>query len=799
MATKPNKLTILPYLQRWDAATNTVNLNILLVPTDNPLKPLSDGWPGVDPAPAFAESQLSLIANLSAREDELPILTEVDATKKLDLSMPDERIKVFEELKKQFVITKPAVVPKRKKSLTMKKYLTKSYRQAFSFVQPKTALAVTDDSYQCSLRCPPKKKPIVKPKPDVSWGEAMAFVSRQPVVSRVLGIIHSVEVKVEPAALYQKGGWIFFTIAAGSDYESQAASPGFVKIYAARIPALDVNTDRHLFTPVLFPVSADVAAAAALGNFDEVFLETSLFADGFAKIVHSSQPLGADHLDEEGKRLPPLRDEGVQLAWDDEDVLISQNRQVGFNPDGTEPPEAPMGVAGYRIDVRRNAADRWHTLTKVGAKELEYGKKLGPFKGELRVEVHPSVLNDELWMPAYYSRWKGGSMVISDVLRRKLSGIVNPKPGIYQALEADEIPLRYGQDYQFRVRMVDATGGGPELEDGSWIDGDNPVTDLRFKRYVPPQQVSIADSEIVPEDPSVSRYRIGRPGIAFPQAVYTGAANALTRLETILNARIADPTDKHDITIPDPDVAYLQIRAFVRTPAFDPRGGADGWREFYTTYREFPTDLEKSLKLELKYHDVAQLAALDITGQTGSPGTASGAIPLPTARDVKLELRAVGRNDLAYFGNERARIGPSSKLEFHVQAQSESALFKPMAPQQSIRSIFLQPDSIAVGTQIQGTAIENISSPVLAARVAQAVDLQENAGILSGCPGQRIIFGCAGLKHYLPPDNSSLTLTALDELPNQWINVLRIELDRDWSWKGFADPSFKVGAFPKSR
>lgn len=790
MPAKPNKLTILPYLQRWDATAGTLYVNILLVPTGNPLKPLSDDWLGIDPASAFSESQLSLIANLSAKEDELPILTEVDATKKIDLSMPDGRIKVFEELKKQFVITKPAVVPKREKILTMKKYLTKNYRQAFSFVQPKTALAVIDSSYQCSLRCPPEKKPIVTPKPDVSWGEAMAFVSRQPVVSRALGILHSVEVKVEPEALYEKGGWIFFTIAAGSDYETQAASPGFVKIYATHIPALDVNTDQHLFTPVLFPVSADVAAAAALGDFDEVFLETSLFADGFAKIVHSSQPLGADHLDEEGERLSPLRDEGVQLAWDDEDVLIAQNRQIGYNPDGTEPPEAPMGVAGYRIDVRKDAADRWHTLTKVRAEELEYGKKLGLFEGELRVEVHPSILNDELWMPAYYTRWKGGSMVISDVLHRKLSGIVNPKPGIYQALEADEIPLRYGQDYQFRVRMVDATGGGPELKHGPWIAGDNPVADLRVKRYVPPQHVSI--SEIVLEDSSVNRYRIGRPGIAFPQAIYTGETDALERLETILNSRIANPLDKRPVEIPDPDAAHLQIRVFVRMPAFDPQGDDEGWQEFYTTYRSFPSDLEESLEIEFKHNDVAQLTSLDITGQTGFPGTASGAIPLPTARDVKLELRAVGRNDLAYFGNERARIGPSSELEFYVQAENESELFKPLAPQQSIRSIFLQPDSIADGAQIQGTAIENESSPVLATRLAQAVYLQEDEGTLSGFPGQRIIFGCAGLKHYLPPDNSSLTLTALGELPNQWINVLRIELDRDWSWKGFSDPSFKI-------
>ncbi len=788
MAIKPNKLTILPYLQRWDATGNKLHVNILLVPTDNPLKPLSEGWPGVGSAPAFAESQLVLTANLSAKGDELPILTEVDATQTIELVMPDERVNVFEELKKQFVITQSAIVPKRKQILTMKKYLTKNYRQAFSFVQPKTELAVIDENYRCSLRCPPRAKPIVPPKPDVSWGEAMAFVSRQPVVSRALGILHSVEINVDPTTLYETGGWLFFTLAAGSDYEPQSASLGFVKSYATLVPLLDENTDQHLFTPSLFPVSSDVAAAAALGNFDEVFLESSLFADGFAKIVHSSQQLGADHLDEDGEGLPPLRDEGVQLAWDDEDVLISQNRQVGFNPDGSAPPEAPMGVAGYRIDVRKDSADQWHSLSKVRAEELEYGKKLGAFEGELRVEVYPSILNDELWLPSYFSRWKGGSMVTSDILWRKLSGIENPKPGIYQALGADEVALRYGENYQFRVRLVDATGGGPVLENESWIPGDHPVSVLRFKRFVPPGKMTVVDMEM--ENPSVSGYRIERPLIAFPQAIFTGAPDALSRLESILNARLTNPADKREIAIPDPDVVYVRIRVFVRMPAFDRSGGVSGWKEFYTSYRSFPSNLNEPLEIELAHHDIAQLMALDITGQTGSPGSVNGAIPVPTARDIKLELCAVGRQDLAYFGNERARIGPSSKIELHLQAQIEPALFKPLLPQKSFRSIFLQPDSVADGALVQGVTLENQSSPVLASRLAQAVNLLENNGTLSAYPGQRIIFGCAGLKHYLPADNSSLVLTSLDELPNQWINVLRIELDRDWSWKGFADPSF---------
>jgi hypothetical protein len=89
--------------------------------------------------------------------------------------------------------------------------------------------------------------------------------------------------------------------------------------------------------------------------------------------------------------------------------------------------------------------------------------------------------------------------------------------------------------------------------------------------------------------------------------------------------------------------------------------------------------------------------------------------------------------------------------------------------------------------------LQNQSLPVLVQRLAGAVRLVANDTTLLMPPGERGIFGCSkGLKHYLPANNSSLVLMATSELANQWVNVLHWKINRDWTWKGYAAPTFRV-------
>lgn len=56
------------------------------------------------------------------------------------------------------------------------------------------------------------------------------------------------------------------------------------------------------------------------------------YNDGYAKIVHASQPVSTDHLSELPNGTAPVTDMGIRLAWDDEQVLEWYNR--GFQSQG---------------------------------------------------------------------------------------------------------------------------------------------------------------------------------------------------------------------------------------------------------------------------------------------------------------------------------------------------------------------------------------------------------------------------------------------------------------------------------
>ena len=64
---------------------------------------------------------------------------------------------------------------------------------------------------------------------------------------------------------------------------------------------------------------------------------------------------------------------------------------------------------------------------------------------------------------------------------------------------------------------------------------------------------------------------------------------------------------------------------------------------------------------------------------------------------------------------------------------------------------------------------------------------------VSGRSGHRTIFGCASaLRHILSPERSSLTLASDADLSQRWINVLQLELARDWTWDDLAEEGFTV-------
>jgi hypothetical protein len=94
----------------------------------------------------------------------------------------------------------------------------------------------------------------------------------------------------------------------------------------------------------------------------------------------------------------------------------------------------------------------------------------------------------------------------------------------------------------------------------------------------------------------------------------------------------------------------------------------------------------------------------------------------------------------------------------------------------SFRQLTIQPPKGAAPSSIQA---QNDPAPVLVARLAAAAGLVVAEKSLVGRPGERVVFSCNGLKHRVSPDGGTLTLTHISELANLWINVLRIEINRD--------------------
>ncbi|MDF1699431.1 MAG: hypothetical protein P1U56_26500 [Saprospiraceae bacterium] len=796
----PPKLTIAPYLQRWDANSSILYFNILVMPTGNPLSPLGKGLPVVDKGPNFADCNLEFDVHFSKNWQQMPGYSEIDATSSLSPTMPSDRIALFEELKKQFKITKSEATPVRKANLMVRKHLTPSYTTSFGFVKPKTSLASTDDTYTCLLNCPPKKKPIQQPIDNsVSWAEAMSFTLRQPILAKSLGIIYELEIKLDPKDIYDSGGWLFVSLSSASDYHHLLTTPNFIKVFASRVPALKMGVDRPLFTPVLFPVVDDPAVTTLPGNFDEAFLEANRYNDGFAKIVHCHQTVNQDRsVQEENGGPAPIYDEGLELAWDDEDILIAQNRQMGLEPDTMNvPAEAPMGVVGYRIDVREQGETDWNSLSDVNADNFEFGGvNFGSVSWESRTEVFPSTVQEQFWLPPFFTRWKGGSLVVKDDDHLLImSGVKRSSPLYYKSQNAFQVPLKYGNQYEFRVRMVDTTNGGPQLNETMQLSGEAPICKATYKRHIPPGPVTWSEEEINPYDAVLTSYTITRPRIELPQALYTGFPNVRTHLLNIVKGNDGlSAANSIRPSIPDVDATTLGIRVLVRTPDFDPapiERDEEGYVEWYTTTRIFPNDIDTSYLLNLEYVDANRLEDIDLSLQMIANPV--GDLLIPSARDIKIELQAIGKNDLDYFGSEKARKGEKSFIFLHKKATSEVDFLKPQSPQDIIRSIYLQPTDVEQEMQINAKVIQNVSLPILVQRLAGATGLVANDTTLMMPPGERGVFGCSsGLKHYLPANNSSLIFMAIDELSGQWINTLKWKINRDWTWKGYGTPTFNL-------
>jgi hypothetical protein len=817
MALNDLELSLMAFPQRWDGASGVLWVNLLLLPVGDPTAPLGTG-------PQFAGTTIHLNVNIVAGLAALPSSsTTPSQVTQFAAQPPAVATQLYPQLYAQLTtkvtvnakgLTTPAQAPP--KGARIFKSLPASYTEAFAFTAPRTSDLFVGDGYGCALRnqAPKLNATPVGVDTSIAWGQVLSYALRQPVLATAMGLIYSVPVNI-PSGLLASGGFVYFTLDASvagnpwvADWKSNADT---VKSYAARLPALAsaATASRQLFAARLLPI-----VATPPSNLTEAQFEAEEYDDGFAQIVHSNQPTTIDAATLDASQIAPATDAGIQIGWDDEQVTVWFNNQVDLlryrlDPASltTPPAEAPLGVVGYRVDVRLKGTTNWESLCEVNgtlpfnlsnyggsATTSISGNEFWVAPAPIRPSSTDNTTNDQpAWLPLYFAQWAGSSLVLPDPVVQYLAtafsqtntGTALPAPPALHNPSPDltAVPnLVYGNPYEFRARLVDLTGGGPLASDSAIHPGPAPQTLTDFLRYLPPKALEIVSAPAIAGYPSrppttrtIQTLDVNRPRVGYPEAIYAGvdpATFALSNLQTLIEDAWSSG---RAISVPDPDVASFDVRVEARIPVNDTGtdgtdpGDLDGnFRVIYTVNVLFPTDqgTDPTVTITLNYTD-----GIDDISTLTAPAPGTTTLPIPTARDIRVRLYPrCDPGKANYYGSDRARIGPSTDYIVRQEASTEDALF-PNTPESQLQAFYFQ-----LGTNL----------PQL---LAQQVGLNQQALTFTGASGLRTVFGASGtLRHNISGDASSLTIANQTELLGHWIVALVLDIERDWTWDGLIKP-----------
>lgn len=748
----------------------------------------------------------------------------------------------------------------------LKKYLPASYREAFNFISPKNkAITVTGDEYHCAIKDNPEPDPNFGStiSEETSWGKIFAFCLRHKELAKKCGFIHELlEIKLADDT-FKNGGWIYIDIHPDCSYFPKvSADPNFVKRYAARIPKLDLKKNRDLFTAVAFPVllnanppGADDPVAPSTAILDQMFTESAMYDDGFSKIVHHYQPV-SNHLlnEEQDDESPVTSDIGIRLGWDDEQLAEWHSRQMIEDPGTGHRADAPLGVFQYRVDVREkvqegNPVNKWISLSRVRYDKDVFldDEKIGSKNDELElgIDVYPAKPDQgagtNFWLPAYFTQWIGKSLALQDEdaiaifhkdeIDKNHLGLSNSydPPGeqpfkatkntFYKAAGLENIQLLYGHEYEFRIRMSDITGGGPTVEMEPQYDAPAPITDCLFKRHVIPQQVHFitpiptVDTEMFTGNKlSLKRPILGYPSVLFTGIYPDGVQKLIADADTIIAGNL-----KRGVGLSDPDVDSVEIIVEVKNLALDTTvrklNAKDNFAFLYTTRRAFDASLESKLDIKLNFVDApvivftgaSQLDDLGLNTSGNNDIHQRTDLVLPTARDIRITIRAITKTKKDYYGgidaNGLNRVelkGASLTFLARKAAKSEKNFFKPTGENMMIRGIYMQPEEdFKITADFNQLIVENLAGsyepPTLMNRLTAAVGADSKGMSLLGKQGQRWQFGVSRfIRNTASPDNTSTTFATKNDLLNHWIVPLTLLVNRDWSWDGISPTSISV-------
>lgn len=859
---EPILLSLLTFPQKYE--DGILYFNILLIPRNiNPLTPLKAGLP------AFVDANFQFETHIINTLDGPPIRTNVTNTYSPEiLTNSSDLREVWMALKDQIEKSEQVKVDdgetanpngkfeaeaEKYKNVSIKKYLPETYRKAFNFTKARTKYAVLDDEYECAVKN--KKPQLVDTSTDrnlISWGKLVAFCLRNPKLAEKAGLIYRCSIPISEDE-FNEGGWMFTEFAPSADF----AQVGLLK-YAARIPALKEirenedaeNRKRNLFAAVVFPISENPGVFA---GFDRIMAEAIQYDDGFAKIVHSRQPINQDFLQETDKSNPPQMDFGVQLGWDDEQLSIWYNRQMLRKEEiSDEFVDTPLGVFAYAIDVRESEEGQWKSQNSVVANGdillngqvplMQRNEAL-----EMGTEVHPishgNSVEDGFWLPMYYTNWIGKSLAIPDKDGQEINNpefaqtrVFNstenaqkllPKPTFYpySQEESEALELRYGIDYQFRVRLMDLTGGAASTSDEPLNGGQSNVSEIHFKRHIaaaamqilnvektfnsqsftndgiPIQEINTSILEnLVDESNPVLRFK--RPLLSYPAVVFTGKYNdPITDLKNILRNNNSPNQDSKQIGLFDPDVDYIKVKVEVKTLEMDNVNSENGKEPYVKLYeKEFQllsstNDYSQTFDLNIVYQDDKQLNFVTGFDNQG----ADNELILPTARNLRITISPIISQADNDYADDSVREGKSIVLTSFKASQVERNLLSPIKG--GFKAFYLQPTNefTAINVNKPTTVsqsylvVKQAKDSIELTKIAEELNLETRGMTLLVPEGHRVHFGCSKeIRHSLAPDSSSLMISENSELFNQWISAVDFSIQRDWAWDALKLESISI-------
>ena len=580
MALSDLALSIMTLPQYWDGTQLT--LNLLLLPASDPTAKLSPQ------GPIFAGTTFTLEAIYIPSLENPPADNDLSA-KNFALTTPAPASAAGLFTKLQTMYSPKIIPPSPLTSVIIRKVLPDTYLQASGSGDSGSPYFAIGEEYGCALRA--KDPGITAPPPtrDISWGGIISFALRQPKVATALGLLYpNLTITPDPKDLVN-GGWLYvrFVPATNPFALDLPTIPDVLRVFSARISPL--TSERTLFAPVLFPLRT---AANNASTFDDATTESQEFDDGFAKIVHTNQPTSVDAATGVDNTLTPATDAGIQIGWDDEQVAIWHNRQLdaarAATPDGL-----PLGVLGYRIDVRDATLNTDWTCLCAAQSVINFDPSVDATV-TIEQPLQPAAIralggDTEAWLPRYFAQWRGKSLVAQNPIDYAFSGNTNPAASTMLTSLVPPNLLRYGHEYQLRGRLADITCGGPPITKAPLNPSRAAIADTTFKRWIKPTRVRTSTVADATNPATLTQIQVWRPIMGFPQFLFAGVDDsvAVSLAATVAAAKAANQT----LGATDPDVDTLRIIVEAKTLTNDisnPNSLDDNHRILYPWIRHSP-------------------------------------------------------------------------------------------------------------------------------------------------------------------------------------------------------------------